>query len=403
VRYARNAVFLDVLEAVDATLSASGALLFGSVSGCVRVRSELSGTPHCVMALNDSLRGAPQPGAPPADEDLTPGAPSRYAEATRRAALASSFTFHRCVRLRSGDGDDERREVAFVPPDGEFELLRYRAPLDDATPPPLKLISSVLQHGRTRLEIVCLVRTQLPAGAKATAVRVRLPLPRAAAAVTLRCGGTARANKAKWLRAEDAVLWKLPELASGQEGTINVAVDLLPSVIATSSQAARWTAPPAQLAFTVAGQTATGLRVRQLRVTEKANYEVTKCARALHAQHRFALRLLTPSAFFQVGPLRALLRSIRGAPANLTRACKGETRDSSVDSIRLSRIVMRSALIAARLWRGRRRRLHFQKIAEGDLDLGRPLRRPASHRRADRRHIRRRHGRRGRSGARRRL
>lgn len=305
VRYARNAVFLDVLEAVDATLSASGALLFGSVSGCVRVRSELSGTPHCVMALNDSLRGAPQPGAPPADEDLTPGAPSRYAEATRRAALASSFTFHRCVRLRSGDGDDERREVAFVPPDGEFELLRYRAPLDDATPPPLKLISSVLQHGRTRLEIVCLVRTQLPAGAKATAVRVRLPLPRAAAAVTLRCGGTARA-KAKWLRAEDAVLWKLPELASGQEGTINVAVDLLPSVIATSSQAARWTAPPAQLAFTVAGQTATGLRVRQLRVTEKANYEVTKCARALHglrmaccawhAQHLFALRLLTPSA-----------------------------------------------------------------------------------------------------------
>jgi len=305
VRYARNAVFLDVLEAVDATLSASGALLFGSVSGCVRVRSELSGTPHCVMALNDSLRGAPQPGAPPADEDLTPGAPSRYAEATRRAALASSFTFHRCVRLRSGDGDDERREVAFVPPDGEFELLRYRTPLDDATPPPLKLISSVLQHGRTRLEIVCLVRTQLPAGAKATAVRVRLPLPRAAAAVTLRCGGTARA-KAKWLRAEDAVLWKLPELASGQEGTINVAVDLLPSVIATSSQAARWTAPPAQLAFTVAGQTATGLRVRQLRVTENANYEVTKCARALHglrmaccawhAQHLFALRLLTPSA-----------------------------------------------------------------------------------------------------------
>lgn len=313
VRYARNAVFLDVLEAVDATLSASGALLFGSVSGCVRVRSELSGTPHCVMALNDSLRGAPQPGAPPADEDLTPGAPERYSQATRRAALASSFTFHRCVRLRSGDGDDERREVAFVPPDGEFELLRYRAPLDAATPPPLKLISSVLQHGRTRLEIVCLVRTQLPAGATATAVRVRLPLPRAAAAVTLRCGGAARA-KAKWLRAEDTVLWKLPELASGQEGTINVAVELLPSVIAAAS---RWVAPSAQLAFTVVGQTATGLRVRQLRVTEKANYEVTKCARS-RRKRSTALRLLTPALpALQVGSLRALLRSLRGAPANL--------------------------------------------------------------------------------------
>ena len=246
VRYARNAVWLDVLEAVDATLSASGALLFGNVSGCVKMRAELSGTPHCTMALNDSLSGAPAPGAPPAEEDLTPGAPSRYAAAARRAALAATYTFHRCVRLRSdGDGDDGgRREICFVPPDGEFELLRYRMPLDDTTRPPLKLVSSVLQHGRTRLEIACLLRAQLPAGAAAAAVRVRLPLPRAAAAATLRCGGGARA-KAKWLRAEDAVQWKLPELAAGQEASINVAVELLPSVLSRPHAAARWVAPPA--------------------------------------------------------------------------------------------------------------------------------------------------------------
>ena len=293
VRYARNAVYLDVLEAVDATLSASGALLFGNVSGCLKMRAELSGMPHCVMALNDSLSGAPAPGAPPANEDLTPGAPSRYAAATRRAALAATYTFHRCVRLRSGgdgEGDGGRREISFVPPDGEFELLRYRAPLDDATRPPLKLVSSVLQHGRTRLEIACLLRAQLPAGAAATALRVRLPLPRAAAAATLRCGGAVRA-KAKWLRAEDAVQWKLPELAAGQEASINVAVELLPSVLTRPDAAARWVAPPAQLSFVVAGQTATGLRVRQLRVHEKSNYGVAKYVRYALSSGAYEARL----------------------------------------------------------------------------------------------------------------
>ena len=293
VRYARNAVYLDILEAVDATLSASGALLFGSVSGCVRIRAELSGTPRCVIVMNDSLRGAPAPGAPPADEDLTPGVPARYAAARRRAAIASSFTFHRCVNLRSSDdGDEERREIAFVPPDGEFELLRYRSALDDTACPPLKLISSVLQHGRTRLEIVCLLRPQLSAGAAASAVRVRLPLLRAAAGVTLRCGGGARA-KAKWLPAEDAVLWKLPELPAGQEATINVAVELLPSVLAQPGAAARWVAPPAQVAFTVAGQTATGLRVRQLRVSEKSNYAVTKWVRYALSSGAYEARMQT--------------------------------------------------------------------------------------------------------------
>ncbi|KAI5296069.1 putative clathrin-associated protein complex, partial [Ascosphaera acerosa] len=51
------------------------------------------------------------------------------ARATRAAATAGSVTledcqFHQCVQLGRFDAD---RTISFVPPDGEFELMRYRA------------------------------------------------------------------------------------------------------------------------------------------------------------------------------------------------------------------------------------------------------------------------------------
>jgi AP-2 complex subunit mu-1 len=233
------------------------------------------------------------------------------------------------VRLRADDDDAGAtggREVVFVPPDGEFELMRYRSGAEGARPP-LKLISSVVQHGRARVELVVLLRAQVPASAGVFDTRVRLPVPRVrvalrvafpfaptrahasrlvsqgTAGVTFRTGGGAR-SRAKWLRAEDVVQWKIPELPGGGEVracfamrfanaspcmyplaafrsrtrpqvTINVAVDVVPSTRAD----ARWAPPPATLSFSVPGHSATGLRVRALRVQEKGGYKVTKWVR----------------------------------------------------------------------------------------------------------------------------
>jgi AP-2 complex subunit mu-1 len=63
--------------------------------------------------------------------------------------------------------------------------------------------------------------------------------------------------------------------ARAPQVTINVAVDVVPS---TRSDA-RWVPPPSTLSFSVPGHSATGLRVRYLRVQEKANYAVVKWVR----------------------------------------------------------------------------------------------------------------------------
>jgi hypothetical protein len=173
VTHARNQLFLDCVERVDAVLSPAGELLAGEVHGAVHMDARLSGMPTCMLAFNDLLRGA---GGAEAG-GFTPGAPERYAPApgpARRAEIADSFSFHQCVRLRSLQ--DSGREVLFVPPDGKFQLVAYRS--SEGVRPPVKVISSCLQHGRARVELIVLVRADVPPGTIAYDIRVRLPVPK---------------------------------------------------------------------------------------------------------------------------------------------------------------------------------------------------------------------------------
>ena len=102
----------------------SGAVLRADVDGQILMRAYLSGTPECKFGLNDKLvlqkksavlasfclreltwdcRGADQQ---PRSED---------------AVELDDCQFHQCVRLGKFDTD---RSISFIPPDGEFELMR---------------------------------------------------------------------------------------------------------------------------------------------------------------------------------------------------------------------------------------------------------------------------------------
>jgi AP-2 complex subunit mu-1 len=62
----------------------------------------LSGMPDCKLGLNDKLQ----------------------LNATKTTAIAlDDVQFHQCVKLSKFDTD---RSITFVPPDGDFELMRYR-------------------------------------------------------------------------------------------------------------------------------------------------------------------------------------------------------------------------------------------------------------------------------------
>ena len=68
------------------------------------MRAYLTGMPECKFGLNDKLV-------------LDPGEKGSHADAVE----LDDCQFHQCVRLNEFDSD---RTISFIPPDGEFELMK---------------------------------------------------------------------------------------------------------------------------------------------------------------------------------------------------------------------------------------------------------------------------------------
>ena len=62
--------------------------------------------------------------------------------------MMQDVTFHQCVNL--GKFNTEK-VVSFVPPDGEFELMKYRC--QDNIVLPFRILPIINEIGRTRLEV----------------------------------------------------------------------------------------------------------------------------------------------------------------------------------------------------------------------------------------------------------
>lgn len=56
--------------------------------------------------------------------------------------------FHTLVNMKDWD---KEKVVSFVPPDTEFEVMKYRC--SDNIQIPFKVMSNVVEHGRTRLTV----------------------------------------------------------------------------------------------------------------------------------------------------------------------------------------------------------------------------------------------------------
>lgn len=104
VAYSQNEIYMDIIEEVDAIVDAGGRLVSVDVSGSIQCQSHLSGIPDLLLTFKDPT-------------------------------LIDDCSFHPCVRYARYEHD---QVVSFVPPDGNFQLMRYRIrrdSVDNFTPP----------------------------------------------------------------------------------------------------------------------------------------------------------------------------------------------------------------------------------------------------------------------------
>mmetsp|Transcript_9461 Transcript_9461/g.35117 ORF Transcript_9461/g.35117 Transcript_9461/m.35117 type:complete len:418 (-) Transcript_9461:127-1380(-) len=92
IKYTNNEVYFDVIEEVNCIVDASNATLRAEVIGRIMCNCRLSGMPDILLRFQD-----PQ--------------------------ILKDCAFHPCVRYARFEQD---QSLSFVPPDGEFELMRYR-------------------------------------------------------------------------------------------------------------------------------------------------------------------------------------------------------------------------------------------------------------------------------------
>lgn len=92
VRYSQNEIYIDIVEEIDAIIDANGNVVSSDVSGSIQAQSHLSGVPDLLLTFTDP-------------------------------SIIDDCSFHPCVRYGRYEDD---HVVSFVPPDGNFELMRYR-------------------------------------------------------------------------------------------------------------------------------------------------------------------------------------------------------------------------------------------------------------------------------------
>ena len=260
IRYKRNEIFIDVVESVNLLMSAQGKVLHTDVSGQILMRSYLSGMPECRFGLNDKIV---------MDKETMRRRSSRTGGGAGANGIEiDDVAFHQCVKLGKYESD---RSISFVPPDGEFELMRYRT--TNHVDLPFRVIPLVKDISSSRIEAKVVVKSMFSPKLFGTNVQLLIPTPTSTANVSVHCSS----GKAKYKAAENGIIWKIKRFTGGQEYQLSAEITLI-----HTTEKKVWNRPPISMSFQVPMFTSSGLQVRFLKVFEsKLNYDTVKWVRYL--------------------------------------------------------------------------------------------------------------------------
>nr|XP_023865966.1 AP-2 complex subunit mu-A isoform X1 [Salvelinus alpinus] len=237
IKYRRNELFLDVLESVNLLMSPQGQVLSAHVSGRVVMKSYLSGMPECKFGMNDKIVIDKAGKGGVTDEvgksDLGGGGST----SGKQSIAIDDCTFNQCVRLSKFDSE---RSISFIPPDGEYELMRYRTTKDIILP--FRVIPLVREVGRTKLEVKVVIKSNFKPSLLAQKIEVRIPTPLNTSGVQVIC----MKGKAKYKASENAIVWKIKRMAGMKESQISAEIELLPT-----NDKKKWARPPISMNFEV--------------------------------------------------------------------------------------------------------------------------------------------------------
>ena len=258
IKYRRNELFLDVLEYVNLLMSPQGQVLSAHVAGKVVMKSYLSGMPECKFGINDKITMENKGKGGVTMEDPSVRGPGNPVGPTKSSIAIDDCQFHQCVKLSKFESE---HSISFIPPDGEFELMRYRITKDISFP--FRIIPLVREVGRTKMEVKVVLKSDFKPSLIGQKIEVKIPTPLNTSGCQLIC----MKGKAKYKASENAIVWKIKRMAGLKETQLSAEIELL-----LTDTKKKWNRPPISMNFEVPFAPS-GLKVRYLKVFEpKLNY-----------------------------------------------------------------------------------------------------------------------------------
>mmetsp|Transcript_13449 Transcript_13449/g.39155 ORF Transcript_13449/g.39155 Transcript_13449/m.39155 type:complete len:434 (-) Transcript_13449:462-1763(-) len=267
LRFRKNEVHIDVNESVNLLMSANGNILRNECAGQVIMKTQLSGMPECKFALNDKLN---------MEKEAQSGTQNPE-DKKKRAVEIDDCTFHRCVRLGKFDTD---RTITFIPPDGEFELMRYR--VTDNINLPFRLIPAIQEESKSKMTINLKATATFGPTKSASNVVIKIPVPPNTAKHSIKVS----AGRAKFEPDQKAIVWRLKKFIGGSECNFQADLDLM-----QTTRTKAWSRPPISVDFNVSMFTASGVYVRYLRVYDKSGYHPNRWVRYMTRAGEYQIRI----------------------------------------------------------------------------------------------------------------
>lgn len=266
IKYRKNEIYIDVVESVNLLMSGDKNILRADVSGQVMMKAILSGMPECKFGMNDKVV---------LDREARQGS----AKSRGNGIEIDDITFHQCVKLGKFDSD---RTVTFVPPDGEFELMKYRT--TENINLPFKILPIVKEIGRSRVEASITVKSNFNSKLFGTGVVVKIPAPKNTAVCNIIC----TMGRARYIPEQEGIVWKIRKFPGDTEYTLRAEIEL---IAASTVEKKTWSRPPITMEFQAPMFTASGFHVRFLKVVEKSNYNTIKWVRYLTKAGNYQVRI----------------------------------------------------------------------------------------------------------------
>lgn len=255
VQYAKNEVYLDVIEKLSLLVNAQGQVISSEIIGSLMMRTQLSGIPELKLGLNDKLLF---------DQRSTKQAKQGQggAQAGTRGVEMEDIRFHQCVELSKFDTD---RSIVFVPPDGEFELMSYR--LTAPVRPLIFVECHIEQHQGSRIKMLVKVRSNYKKRSCATNVKIHIPVPPDSDTPLF----SLSTGQAEYVPEADECVWTIKQLTGQKEVTMRCQLGL-PSISSEGTQHYLQTKKPIKVEFELPYFTVSGLQVRYLKISERSRY-----------------------------------------------------------------------------------------------------------------------------------